>query len=665
MKQRQLYLRSIRELFGLRFFIPAYQRGYRWTNEQVTALLDDILEFVQRPTEGTDAGSFYCLQPIVVRQGTDDRGTYYEVIDGQQRLTTLYIILKYFQPQLEFLRYGLPELYTLEYETRQQGAYDSKQFLQRLGKEVTQEEADTNIDYHFMYQAYQSVGTWVGSKDNFHQHMIPFLNALALSPSDNDKTKLSNVRIIWYDLGDGSKEESIQVFTRLNIGKIPLTSAELIKALFLQKRNFDPALLSLKQLQIATEWDQVEQRLQQDELWCFLTNENEPLMAGSTRIDLLFSLVKGPDDRRDTLGPFLSYSKELLDEDQIGRAKYIEEEWLKVKHCYLRLIEWFTDRQLYHYIGFLIQTHDTKKEDYRALLRELLSTSREKSKTDFLKELEEMIKGRLPQKKTLSELTYSADRKAIERILLLFNIETLLQEDKSEARFPGPTHGSTRGLLLQENKSEEDKSEARFPFHLLKGRWNIEHICSVADDITPSKRIPKNKRGDWAKDLIPLFPDTNQPTHGAKREQDVQQETGQIIRAKLELAKGTKEYDDETFDRLYGEVARWLHEGDQIEEEDKDGLGNLALLDEQTNKSYKNASFAVKRMTIINLDRRGRFIPIATKNLFLKYYTRSPMSMLYWSSMDAKDYLSAIGEQLKKFYPTDTPVTSDQNDDSK
>lgn len=641
MKQRQLYLRSIRELFGLRFFIPAYQRGYRWTNEQVTALLGDILEFVQRTTEDMEAGSFYCLQPIVVRQGTDDRGTYYEVIDGQQRLTTLYIILKYFQLKLEFLGYNLPELYTLEYETRQQGAYDSNQFLQRLGEEMTQEEADTNIDYHFMYQAYQSVKDWVGAQHNFQQHMMPFLNALVLSPSDNDKTKLSNVRIIWYDLGEGSKEESIQVFTRLNIGKIPLTSAELIKALFLQKRNFDPALLSLKQLQIATEWDQIEQRLQQDELWDFLTNE--PLMAGSTRIDLLFSLVKGPDDRRDTLGPFLSYSKELLDEDQIDRAKYIEGEWLEVKHCYLRLIEWFTDRQLYHYIGFLIQTHDTsgssKKEDYRDLLRELLSTSQKKSKTDFLKELEGMIKDRLPQKKTLSELTYSADRKAIERILLLFNIETLLQEDKSEARFP---------------------------FHLFKKeRWNIEHICSVADEITPSKRIPKNKREDWAKDLIPLFPNTDQLAHGAKKGQDVQQEKGQSIRAKLnELAKGTKEYDDGTFDQLYGEVARWLHEGDQIEEENKDGLGNLALLDERTNKSYKNAFFAVKRMTIIDLDRRGRFIPIATKNLFLKYYTRFPMSMLYWSSMDAKDYLSTIEQQLKKFYPTDTPVTSDQNDDS-
>lgn len=638
MKQRQLYLRSIRELFGLRFFIPAYQRGYRWTNEQVTALLADILEFVQRPTEDTDAESFYCLQPIVVRQGTDDRGTYYEVIDGQQRLTTLYIILKYFQLQPEFLRYNLPELYTLEYETRQQGAYDSNQFLQRLGKEVTQEEADTNIDYHFMYQAYQSVGTWVG--EQHYQYMDHFLNALILSPSDNDKTKLSNVRIIWYDLGEGSKEEAIQVFTRLNIGKIPLTSAELIKALFLQKRNFDPALLSLKQLQIATEWDQIEQRLQQDELWYFLTNE--PLMAGSTRIDLLFSLVKGPDNRRDTLGPFLSYSnsKELRDKDLIGRAKYIEEEWLKVKHCYLRLIEWFTDRQLYHYIGFLIQTHDSKKEDYRNLLRELRSISEEKSKADFLKELERMIKGRLPSKKRLSELTYSTDRKAIERILLLFNIETLLQEDKSEARFP---------------------------FHLFKKeRWNIEHICSVADDITPSKRIPKNKREDWAKDLIPLFPNTDQLAHGAKKGQDVQQEKGQSIRAKLnELAKGTKEYDDETFDKLYGEVAKWLHEGDQIEEENKDGLGNLALLDERTNKSYKNAFFAVKRMTIIDLDRRGRFIPIATKNLFLKYYTRFPMSMLYWSSMDAKDYLSTIGQQLKKFYPTDTPVTSDQNDDSK
>lgn len=638
MKQHQLYLRSIRELFGLRFFIPAYQRGYRWTREQVTALLDDILEFVQRAAEDTDAGSFYCLQPIVVRQGTDDRGTYYEVIDGQQRLTTLYIILKYFQLQPEFLNYNISELYTLEYETRKQGAYDSKQFLQRLGKEMTQEEADTNIDYHFMYQAYQSVKDWVGAQHNFQQHMVPFLNALALSPSDN---KLSNVRIIWYNLGEGSKEESIQVFTRLNIGKIPLTSAELIKALFLQKRNFDPTLLSLKQLQIATEWDQIEQRLQQDELWYFLTNE--PLMAGSTRIDLLFSLVKKPDNRRDTLGPFLSYSEKLRDKDQIGRAKYIEDEWLEVKHCYLRLIEWFTDRQLYHYIGFLIQTHDTsgssKKEDYRSLLRELLSTSRRMSKTDFLKKLEGKIKDRLPQKKMLSELTYSTDSKPIERILLLFNIETLLQEDKSEARFP---------------------------FHLFKKEhWNIEHICSVADDITPSKRIPKNKREDWAKDLIPLFPDTDQPTHGAKKGQDIQQEKGQSIRAKLnELVRGTKECDDGTFDKLYGEVAKWLHEGDQIEEEDKNGLGNLALLDERTNKSYKNAFFAVKRMTIIDLDRHGRFIPIATKNLFLKYYTRFPMSMLYWSSMDAKDYLCAIERKLAKYFPSNTLETSNQNDDS-
>ena len=268
------------------------------------------------------------------------------------------------------------------------------------------------------------------------------------------------------------------------------------------------------------------------------------------------------------------------------------------------------------------------------------------SKTDFLKELKGKIKDRLPQKKMLSELTYSADRKAIERILLLFNIETLLKEDKSE-----------------EDKSEEDKSEARFPFHLFKkGRWNIEHICSVADDITPSKRIPKNKREDWAKDLIPLFPDTDQLAHGAKKGQDVQQEKGQSIRAKLnELA----EYDDGTFDKLYEEVARWLHEGDQIEEENKDGLGNLALLDERTNKSYKNAFFAVKRKTIIDLDRDGHFIPIATKNLFLKYYTRFPMSMLYWSSMDAKDYLCAIERKLAKYFPLNTLETSDQNDDSK
>ena len=65
------------------FVIEAYQRGYRWTKDEIEHLLNDIDEIPD--------GQNYCLQPIVVK----NKNGFYELIDGQQRLTTLYLIMKY------------------------------------------------------------------------------------------------------------------------------------------------------------------------------------------------------------------------------------------------------------------------------------------------------------------------------------------------------------------------------------------------------------------------------------------------------------------------------------------------------------------------------------------------------------------------------------------
>ena len=78
------------------YFIPSYQRGYRWTKLNVLALLEDIDAFLQKQSAGATIQS-YCLQPIVVVEQQDAEGErIWEIIDGQQRLTTLYIILTYF-----------------------------------------------------------------------------------------------------------------------------------------------------------------------------------------------------------------------------------------------------------------------------------------------------------------------------------------------------------------------------------------------------------------------------------------------------------------------------------------------------------------------------------------------------------------------------------------
>ena len=77
----------------MHFFIPDYQRGYRWSAKQVTELLEDIDAF-----EPNNSASIYCIQPLVVKNQNassvdDGKNAVWEVIDGQQRLTTIHIQL--------------------------------------------------------------------------------------------------------------------------------------------------------------------------------------------------------------------------------------------------------------------------------------------------------------------------------------------------------------------------------------------------------------------------------------------------------------------------------------------------------------------------------------------------------------------------------------------
>lgn len=74
-------IKPINELLQHCFFIPAYQRGYRWTEEQVKDLLNDINEFSPKEIPNSIEKTWYCLQPIVVKQKGENQ---WEVIDGQQ-----------------------------------------------------------------------------------------------------------------------------------------------------------------------------------------------------------------------------------------------------------------------------------------------------------------------------------------------------------------------------------------------------------------------------------------------------------------------------------------------------------------------------------------------------------------------------------------------------
>ena len=285
----ELTEKTIDELLEYNFFIPSYQRGYRWTETQVGDLLSDIDNFTPTQIEKTIKNTWYCLQPVVVKECDEVtkkennlQGTWYEVIDGQQRLTTIFLIIKYANEMLVG-KEKIPE-FQIEYETRE----DSFEFLKKQSIDNVEDKAVIdfdNIDFYHITKSYNKIHNWVKSYRNTHN-------------KDFDKKKFlsklkSNSKVIWYEVS--SDKNAIDIFTRINMGKIPLTNAELIKALFLNSSNVpncDTDKLKLKQVEIASEWDRMEYSLHNKELWYFINKEENEL---STRIEYIFNLMKDID----------------------------------------------------------------------------------------------------------------------------------------------------------------------------------------------------------------------------------------------------------------------------------------------------------------------------------------------------------------------------------
>ncbi|MCW3467612.1 DUF262 domain-containing protein [Chitinophaga nivalis] len=563
MPENKLTLKTIQDLApgpaeqAEKFFIPSYQRGYRWTAQQVTDLLDDLLEFDNR--EEKKQTDIYCLQPVVVKKKEDK----WEVIDGQQRLTTIYIIISYITNSI--FNKKAASRFTLTFETRP----NSEQFL----IEIDESKKEKNIDYYHICEAHRAVRTWFEKKGD------EGLMASTLYP-----VLLKKVNIIWYQINDDT--DPIDIFTRINMGKIALTNAELIRALFLQSSNFPdhPEEIRLKQLEIAGEWDRIEYALQDDAFWYFLCNGEKKY---ATRIEFIFDLMAEKPLKPDDFYTFRKFQQDLQ-QDKIDAV------WLRIKKYYMTLEEWYQNRTLYHQIGYLVAT-GTSIATIKAAAAKLTS------RADFTAYLENSIAQTIQA--PITKLTYGEHNNTIRKVLLLFNIETLLANTASHVYFP-----------FHRFKTEE---------------WDIEHIHAVQSEMPESREHQCN----WLQDVL----------------DHLQMEDPSLQTAITDfLNTPPKQLPPDAFAQLYNRVVdKYTEEGDDVDVND---ISNLALLNTPINRGYKNAVFPVKRKTIITKDKAGVFIPICTKNVFLKYYSQEvSLHMTHFSRKDREDYLAAIVATLKKY----------------
>lgn len=584
-------IETVRSIRNQNFTVSNYQRGYKWTHTEVLDLLEDIDQFKSSEHQ-------YCLQPLVLKKV--EGNNHYELLDGQQRCTTIFIILSII---------GSDELpFQIDYQTRS----SSRIFLQQIGKlpkyqfNITDEKAmeklwddyknafpeNDNIDNYHFYRTYQIAYNWLTAKDKSGQEK--FIYKL-----------LNNAFFIWYEIKDSEKPE--QVFQRFNSGKILLTGAELIKALLVlniqKEHNFEIRTLQLNEF--ALQWNTIEIRLEDPEFWGFLYKGKKEFQ---TKIDLLFDLQVNKKNMEASEDNFYAYRKY---DEWLRNKEDLSIKWKEVIRIFQKLVDWFGDVQLYHLIGFLINAEFCKLSD---ILNE--SENRALSKSALKEYLKQQIKDKMHKQSegtdksflyAMSNLNYDTNPIRTRQVLLLFNILSY------EALLPGTW----------------------FPFWRFQDEdWSLEHIH------------PQNPKQFENIDEIKSW--LNEQKYVLEEKELLYFVVNELlIEAESITGKISKDFLDQL--KFMGEqiiALLNLH-----------GIGNLALLDKYTNSAIGNKPFLYKRSQILEeAAKKNVFIPLATRNVFQKYYTADirEIQMKFWSPADAVSYKLAISELLKDYLPQST-----------
>jgi hypothetical protein len=560
--QAMLKTHSVGDITG-DFFVPAYQRGYRWGQHEVRQLLNDIRE--------SDGANYY-LQPVVVKHRDDDS---WELVDGQQRLTTLYLIFQYLKR--EHLPNAGPN-YSITYETRE----GSKEYLDRLDEM----DAAANIDYFHMFQAYRCIEQWFEDFGHRAAHEATrFYGYL-----------FEGVRVLWYE---APKEiDSTELFTRLNVGRIPLTDAELVKALLLSRSLGAPGQTD-RALEIAAHWDGFELDLRAPEVWAFATGESK---GQATHISLLLdTLAGGPLGReRPLFHTFEQLRSEIVDDPEAF--------WNKVVDLHSLILGWYDDRDLFHKVGYLIAIGLS--------FHDLVAASRGKGRSAFEAALDQRIRGSIKlSADELADLAYRS-RKTPD-VLLLMNVETIRGMTDSFERYSFRAHAA--------------------------GDWSLEHIHAQNAE-------PLNKAEQWTT-WLRSHREALADLPGLAEEQRA------TLLERIDEAL-SNEVTQQIFSALEQDLTAVFSPADEPADSDIDSITNLTLLSHRDNAALSNSVFEVKRRRVIARDRQGSYIPACTRNVFLKYYTdTSGQQLHFWSDVDRQAYLDAIREAVKGYLSPELVTT--------
>lgn len=606
-----------------KFNVPSLQRTYRWGEKEITLLLNDLYEFYNTNEDSTN--DFYPLQPLILKKSNKNDDTW-NVLDGQQRLTTIKLIASY-------LEMGKDYCLDISYDTREK----TKDFLDNISNKK-EEDVGKSMELYYIFHAYEVIEAWF-------QKDTEKINAIRNVLFEKERT-----RFVVQEMN--SDDDEAKTFQNINQGRIPLSCSELIKALFLghifESHKIDNncrfayssdgyglfiPINPIKEKQeltriqnfIAKEWNDIETVLMHDEFYSFVCPEKEKSI---NRMDFLFKVACRNEKfkKYNTDDPFNAIYECIKDGKVVDN---ISCSWNVVFKCFNRMQKLYYDFDAYHLVGFCNCEHIGISEDFNKYCND------DEKMDEFKTVIREKIKGKVLSDIKIDDLHYGESNDKIKEILLLHNLQSYSDE------------------------------KLRFPFNLYDGgkNYDIEHIHATAEE-----KADKKSRYEWYKNNYSAIKNLKKEK---LKDSDYLNEISPRFNTAKDLfdffekgyEKGCKEknfdtFKDEEFNKLREIMIKDNLDNEKEDLSKDDGIKNLCLLDSTTNRSYKNSLFITKREMILKkakgeMDKEYCVYPLllCTERIFLKFYSNvdSDDNLNFWTEKNREAYLKDISNKVTDF----------------
>lgn len=585
-------LYSTRELFnnylsGKKYSIPAYQRGYKWETKDIIRLLDDILEFNQNE----DLNLLYCLQNITLTETNEG----YNVVDGQQRLTTLAIILSYLG------EYNIINN-KIAYKVRLQTAEFLRDYIYKSSDIDNYKDWDQFLfskkgegldfdyqDIYYIFNAYKTVSEWFSNHTYQKEEM---------------KNKiLDNVKLI-VNLPKNVEEQ--ELFENLNGKRVPLDGADLIRALIITrvaKREVgvvddsvkQNVLMNERRIRIGLTLDAINLWWSDDNRKIYFRNfSKEAKINGENNIKFDENIY--PINYLYKL--YILINNDVLSMDFFER-KSIEEGFLDSLLNLQRTIEnWYNDKELYHLILFTA-IYATNRLSFNELYNEWKKCS----KREFVK----FLKTKIAITQTYKELIEQKDY-TLEKHKEVAFTENWYEENELVSV----------SVLLDIISNLNLHLDVKLPaYHFKAYNEDLEHI------------FPQTPIGDKIKDndkqtqiLLQYIEIINNLSTNNKIEID-----------KKEIDWNNQEWKENIKKRINSKLSTIIP---------INSLGNMCLLHQSVNRGFGNDFFLEKRIDIMKKSQDGIFIRPHVYEAFNKVFINRQNDNIDMNMMLRWDYNDII-----------------------